>query len=95
MIVNMASASAQLNSCPDNKDKEGLGEEEESFNKNDLSIHSGDHNLSIEECGPNAVELSLGIFNAEHSKKVRDSKQFLAGFVECGRPISGKYDYPT
>jgi hypothetical protein len=77
MTANMALALAQLNGCSDNKDKEGLGKEEESFNKNDLSICSGDHNLSIEEYDPDAVEVSSGIFDAEHSKKYKTPNSFL------------------
>jgi hypothetical protein len=95
MTANMTSASAQLNGCSDDEDEEGLGKEEKSFNKNDLSIRSGDHNLSIEEYDPDAVEVSSGIFNTEHSKKHKTPNSFLQAFVECGRPISGKYDYPT
>jgi hypothetical protein len=64
MTANMALALAQLNSCSDNKDKEGSGEEEESFNETDLSIRSGDHDLSIEEYDPDTVEVSSEIFDA-------------------------------
>jgi hypothetical protein len=77
MTANMSSASAQLNGCSDDEDKEGSGEEEESFNKNDLSIRSGDHDLSIEEYDSDTVEVSSGIFGAEHSKKYETPNSFL------------------
>ncbi len=77
MTANMALALAQLNGCSDNKDEEGLGKEEESFNKNNLSICSGDHNLSIEEYDPDTIEVLSGIFDAEHSKKYKTANSFL------------------
>ena len=89
MTANMASALTQLNGCSDDEDKEGLGKEEESFNKNDLSIHSGDHNLSIEEYNPDAVEVSLVIFDAEHSKKYETPNSFLQALWNAAGPSVG------
>jgi hypothetical protein len=77
ITANMALASAQLNGHSNDKDKEGLGKEEESFNENDLSIRSGNHDLSIEEYDPDAVEVLSGIFDAEHSKKYKTPSSFL------------------
>jgi hypothetical protein len=89
MTANMASALAQLNSHSDDKDKEGSGKEEVSFNENDLSIRSGDHNLGIEEYDPDAVEVSLGIFDAEHSKKYKTPNSFLQALWNAAGPSVG------
>jgi hypothetical protein len=89
ITANMALALAQLNGCSDNKDKEGLGEEEESFNKNDLSIRSGDHDLSIEEYNSDAVEVSSGIFDAEHIKKYKTPNSFLQALWNATGPSVG------
>ncbi len=85
----MVLASAQLNGHSDNKDEEGLGEEEESFNENDLSVCSGDHNLSIEENDPDAVEVLLGIFDAEHSNKYETPNSFLQALWNAAGPSVG------
>jgi hypothetical protein len=49
MTANMAMASAQLNSCSKDKEEGGLGNKEKSFNEKDMSIHTGDHDLSMGE----------------------------------------------
>jgi hypothetical protein len=77
MTANMALASAQLNSRSEDMEEGGSGNEEESFNKKDMSIHTGDHNLSLGEYDPNSIEVSLGIFDAEHSKKYAMPNSFL------------------
>jgi hypothetical protein len=89
MTANMVLALAQLNGCSDDKDEEGLGKEEESFNENDLSICSGDHNLSIEEYNPDAVEVLSGIFDAEHSKKYETPNSFLQTLWNAAGPSVG------
>jgi hypothetical protein len=89
MTAIMASALAQLNGCSNNEDKEGSGKEEESFNKNDLSIRSGDQDLSIEEYNPDAVEVSLGIFDAEHSKNYKTLNSFLQALWNAAGPSVG------
>ncbi len=89
MTANMASVLAQLNGRSDDKDEEGSDKEEESFNKNDLSIRSGDHNLSIEEYDPDSVEVSSGIFDAEHSKKYETPNSFLQALWNAAGPSVG------
>jgi hypothetical protein len=89
MTANMASALAQLNDCSDDKDKEGSGKEEEIFKENNPSIRSGDHNLSIEEYNPDAVEVLLGIFDAEHSKKYETPNSFLQALWNVAGPSVG------
>ncbi len=70
MNTNMALASAKFNSSLEDEEGERSAKEEESYNKKDMSIHTGDHNLSIGDYSPDANEVSSGIFDAEHSKKV-------------------------
>jgi hypothetical protein len=89
MTANMASALAQLNDPSGDEDKEGSGKEEESFNETDLSICSGDHDLSIEEYNPDAVEVSSGIFDAEHSKKYKTPNSFLQALWNAAGPSVG------
>ncbi len=62
MTANMALASAQLNSRSEDKEEGGLGDKEESFNKKDMSIHTGDHDLSLGEYNPDSIEVLSGIF---------------------------------
>jgi hypothetical protein len=77
MTANMAMALAQLNSRSEDKEEGGLGDKEESFDEKDMSIHTGDHNLSMGEYNPNSIEVLLGIFDAEHSKKYKTPNNFL------------------
>ncbi len=49
MTANMALASVQLNSCSEDKEEGGSGNKGESFNEKDMSIHTGDHDLSLGE----------------------------------------------
>jgi hypothetical protein len=77
VTANMAMALAQLNSHSEDKEEGGLGNKEESFNEKDMSIHTGDHNLSMGEYNPNSIEVLLGIFDAEHSKKYKTPNNFL------------------
>jgi hypothetical protein len=69
MTANMAMALAQLNSRSEDEEEGGSGGKEESFDKKDMSIHTGDHGLSMGEYDPNSIEVSPGIFDMEHSKK--------------------------
>jgi hypothetical protein len=69
MTANMISALAQLNTCLDEGEDNSLNKEEESFLVKDRRDPSGDHDLSLGKYNPDAIEISLGIFNAEHSKK--------------------------
>jgi hypothetical protein len=75
--ANMAMASAQLNSHSEDEEEGGLGDKEESFDEKDMSIYTGDHNLSMGKYDPNSIEESPGIFDAEHSKKYEMPNNFL------------------
>jgi hypothetical protein len=50
--AKMAMALAQLNSRSEDEEEGGLGDKEESFNEKDMSIHNGDHNLSMGKYNP-------------------------------------------
>jgi hypothetical protein len=89
MTANMAMALAQLNSCSEDEEEGGSGDEEESFNEKDMSIHTGDHNLSMGEYNPNSIEVSSGIFDAEHSKKYETPNNFLQALWNAAGPSAG------
>jgi hypothetical protein len=57
MTANMAMESAQLNSRSEDKEEGGLGDKEESFDEKDMSIHTGDHELSMGKYDPNSIEV--------------------------------------
>jgi hypothetical protein len=77
MTDHMASALAQLNSCSEDEEEGGWGDKEESFNEKDMSIHTGDHDLSMGKYNPDSIEVSSGIFDAEYSKKYETPTSFL------------------
>ncbi len=89
MTANMAMVLAQLNSRSEDKEEGGLGNKEESFDEKDMSIHTGDHNLSMSEYNPNSIEVSLGIFYAEHSKKYETPNNFLQALWNAVGPSVG------
>jgi hypothetical protein len=89
MTTNMALALAQLNSCSEDKEEGGLGDKEESFNKKDMSIHTGDNNLSMGKYNPNSIEVSSGIIDAEHSKKYEMPNSFLQALWNAAGPSVG------
>jgi hypothetical protein len=89
MTVNMAMALAQLNSRSEDKEEGGLGNREESFDEKDMSIHTGDHNLSMGKYNPDSIEVLLGIFDAEHSKKYKTPNNFLQALWNAAGPSVG------
>jgi hypothetical protein len=89
MIANMVMALAQLNSCSEDKEEGGSGDKEESFDEKDMSAHTGDHNLSMGEYDPNSIEVPLGIFDAEHSKKYKTPNNFLQALWNAAGPSVG------
>jgi hypothetical protein len=58
MTTNMAMASAQLNSRSEDKEEGGSGNKEKSFDEKDMSIHTGDHDLSMGEYDPDSIKVS-------------------------------------
>ncbi len=66
-----------------------MGDKEESFNEKDMSIHTGDHDLSLGEYDPDSIEVSLGIFDAEHSKKYETPNSFLQALWNAAGPSVG------
>ncbi len=89
MTANMVMASAQLNSCSEDKEEGGSGDKEESFDEKDMSIHTGDHNLSMGKYDPDSIEVSSGIFDAEHSKKYVTPNNFLQALWNMAGPSVG------
>jgi hypothetical protein len=77
MTANMAMALAQLNSCSEDKEEGGSGNKKESFDENNMRIHTGDHDLSMGKYNLDSIEVSSGIFDAEHSMKYKMPKNFL------------------
>ncbi len=95
MTANMISALAQLNTRSDEGEEDSSNEEGESFFDEDRNDHSGDHDLSLGEYNPDTIEVSSGIFDAEHSKKYQTPINFVAGTVKYGRPFCWKHDHPS
>ncbi len=89
MTTNMAMALAQLNSRSEDKEEGGLGDKEENFDEKDMSIHTGDHNLSMGKYDPDSIEVSLGFFDAEHSKKYKTPNNFLQALWNAAGPSVG------
>jgi hypothetical protein len=89
MTANMALALTQLNSRSEDKEEGGLGDKEESFNKKDMSIHTGDHDVRMGKYDPNSIEVSLGIFDVEHSKKYEMPNSFLQALWNAAGPSVG------
>jgi hypothetical protein len=89
MTANMAMAVAQLNSRSEDKEERGSGNKEESFNEKDMSIHTGDHDLSMGEYDPDSIEVSTGIFDTEHSKKYKMPNNFLQALWNAAGPSVG------
>jgi hypothetical protein len=89
MTANMAMALAQLNSRSEDEEEGGSGDKEESFNEKDMSIHTGDHDLSMGEYNPDSIEVSSGIFDAEHSKKYETPNNFLQALWNAAGPSVG------
>jgi hypothetical protein len=77
---------AQLNSHSEDKEEGGSGDKEESINEKDVNIHTGDHDLSMGKYNPNSIEVSLGIFDAEHSKKYKTPNNFLQALWNAAGP---------
>jgi hypothetical protein len=89
MNTNMALALVQFNSSLEDEEEGSSGDEEESFNKKDMSIHAGDHDLSTGDYNPNANELLSGIFDAEQSKKYEEPINFLQALWNAAGPSVG------
>jgi hypothetical protein len=89
MNTNMASASAKFNSSLEDEEGERSANKEESYNKKDMSIHTGDQDLSIGDYDPDANEVSSGIFDAEHSKKYEEPINFLQALWNAAGPSVG------
>ncbi len=89
MTTNMAMALGQLNSCSEDKKEGGSGDKEESFDEKDMSIHTGDHDLSMGKFDSNSIEVSLGIFDAEHSKTYEMPNNFLQALWNTAGPSVG------
>ncbi len=89
MTTNMAMALVQLNSCSEDEEEGGSGNKEESFDEKDMSIHTGDHNLSMSEYHPDSIEVSSGIFDAEHSKKYKTPNSLLQALWNVAGPSVG------
>ncbi len=89
MTANMAMALTQLNSRSEDKEEGGSGDKEESFDEKDMSIHTGDHNLSMGKYNPNSIEVSSGIFDAEHRKKYKTPNNFLQALWNMAGPSVG------
>ncbi len=49
MNTTMALALAKFNSSWEDEEEERSADKEESYNKKDMSIHTGDHDLSIDD----------------------------------------------
>ncbi len=82
----MALALVQLNSCSEDKEEGGSGDKEKSFDKMDMSIHTGHHVLSMGEYNPNSIEVSSGIFDAELSKKYKTPNTLLQALWNAAGP---------
>jgi hypothetical protein len=89
MTANMISALAKLNTCSDEGEDDSLDKEGESFFDKDRSDRSGDHDLSLGEYNPDAIEVSSRIFNAEHSKKYQTPNIFLQALWNAAGPSVG------
>jgi hypothetical protein len=77
MNANMALAIAQLNRSLEDKEGRSLDSDKESYNEEDMSIQMGDQDLRLGDYDPEAMEVLLGIFEAEHRQKYEEPANFL------------------
>ncbi len=57
MNTNMARAIAQLNRNPEDEEERSSDSNEESYSKKDMSIQTGDHDLSAGDYNPDTNEV--------------------------------------
>ena len=85
----MALAIAQLNRSLEDEEGRSLDSDEESYNKEDMSIQMGDQDLSLGDNNPEATEVSSGIFEAEHGQKYEEPANFLQALWNVAGPSVG------
>jgi hypothetical protein len=74
------------------EDKEGrsLDSDEESYNKEeDMSIQTGDQDLSLGDYNLEATEVLSGIFEGEHGQKYEEPANFLQALWNVAGPSVG------
>jgi hypothetical protein len=89
MNANMALAIAQLNRSLEDEEGRSLDSDEESYNKEDMSIQTGDQDLSLGDYDPEATEVLSGIFEAEHGQKYEEPANFLQALWNVAKPSVG------
>jgi hypothetical protein len=89
MNANMALAIAQLNRSLEDEEGRSLDSDKESYNKEDMSIQTGDQDLSLGDYDPETTEVLSRIFKAEHGQKYEEPANFLQALWNVARPSVG------
>ncbi len=71
----------------------GSDDEESGFQENNMSIHSEDLDLNLQDYASNAQEVLSGEFNAAYVKKYANPKTFLHALWNAAGPSAGGFGY--